>query len=70
MQTDRIKSTETTISCRIDRAEKKRFLDVLAEYDAISHEPYKYRAGTVLRTLIRAYTEQPETMQMLIDRYR
>lgn len=66
----RIKSTETTISCRIDEGQKMRFLEVLANFDQGSREPFKYRPGIVLRCFIRAYTDKPELFNKLLEDYR
>lgn len=66
----RIKSTETTISCRIDARQKTRFLEVLANFDKGSQEPFKYRPGIVLRCFIRAYTDKPELFNKLLEDYR
>lgn len=66
----RIKSTETTLSCRIDAGQKNAFLNTLARYDIGSNEPYKYRPGTVIRSFVRAYTAEPELLERIIDKYR
>lgn len=66
----RIKSTETTLSCRIDVGQKNAFLNTLARYDIGSNEPYKYRPGTVIRSFVRAYTAEPELLERIIDKYR
>lgn len=66
----RIKSTETTISCRIDKGQKEKFLEVLELFDGASKEPYKYRPGIILRTFIRAYSSNPGMFNKLLEPYR
>ena len=66
----RIKSTETTISCRIDKGQKEKFLEILELFDDSSKEPYKYRPGTIIRSFIRAYTADPGMFNKLLEPYR
>lgn len=61
---------DTTISCRISAAEKGAFLEVVNGENSISLETYRYRPGAVLRMLIRAYSKEPEKLNLILAAYK